>query len=226
MAWPLIAAIAGGLAGGLVNSLVGGGKAISGLGKGLTQLTKLDEDIVAYIKTLAGPQEAFMAQGQQLAGFGQETLQTTLQALREQALNPTASPGFKLAAEEGLRQIANNFSTQGAPDSGPAQIAAGRFMTGLAANERDRQLQTLYNVAQVGANITGGGQATEAALGFGAQRGGLFGERVALNQNIAELFGLRGKAQAEQVAGITGAFTGALGGGQKGGGGLLSLFAK
>jgi hypothetical protein len=59
------------------------------------------------------------------------------------ARDPTTSPQFQLLAREGLRSIQGDFSTGGDPASGPAQLAAGRYMVGLGASERERQDRNL-----------------------------------------------------------------------------------
>jgi hypothetical protein len=48
---------------------------------------------------------------------------------------------FDLAAKEGLDRIQKDFAVTGSPSSGSAQIAAGRFTTGLVANEQRRIFQ-------------------------------------------------------------------------------------
>lgn len=74
-----------------------------------------------------------------------------LPSLIESAQNPTVTPGFQRTAAEGLKAIQQNFATGGSAGSGSAQIAAGRFMTGLGDAERQRQTQAQQFMAGLSA---------------------------------------------------------------------------
>jgi len=111
--------------------------------------------------------------------------------LRRQVLSPESSAGYKLLSREGLDLLRGNAATTGDPYSGPSQIAQGRFQAGLAASERDAQIQRMFQLAGFGsqaggqstaqaANLLGaaGGPATNMAnlaQSQGAVQGGLYG---------------------------------------------------
>jgi len=119
-----------------------------------------------------------------------------LPQLSELALNPTMSAGYGLASREGLKSLQQNFATQGAPDSGPAAIAAGRFSVGLSANERDRQIDTLYRLAGFGNLAPGQANAalnTSASLLESGRAGAL---------SLAQLAAAKGANNAALIGGL------------------------
>lgn len=192
-----------GLIGGIVGAQLGGKKAVGGFNQALSGLTSFEQELSGYGQQLGFPEAAFTQTGQDISGLGSQTLQDTLAALREQALSPELSPQFQLLSREGLKQLAQQGATTGSPFSGPTQIAQGRFLAGLGASERERQLQNLYNVSQISSGLLGGGQATEAALGFGGLRSGIFGQRGGVQSNLANLRLGKGLQQAQNIYGLS-----------------------
>jgi len=138
--------------------------------------------------------------------------------LADRIQNPTLSPAFKLYAKEGLDTLRSNYATTGSPSSGPAQIAGGRFLEGLAANQLERTDNMLMNAA----NFQGQLPVTQepAYLGLGAQLamangqaraaanansdsggfGGLFGNII--GSGIGSFFGAGGKISSRDFKNI------------------------
>lgn len=155
---------------------------------------------------------------------GADALQPAIAGLEQQALNPTETPGFALAAKEGLNALQANFATTGSPQSGAASIAAGRFVSGLSAEALTRQQQSLQQLAQLGAqlalpahseNIQGNQQQVQLYDVLGRSVGRK--SQLQINQGLqkAETINAYGKAGEGLVSGVAGAY----GGGSTGAGG-------
>ena len=95
-----------------------------------------------YAETVAR-EAPFQAEALRRTQFGNAQLPT----IQNRLDNPTLSPGFDLASKEGLDTLRSNFSASGSPSSGPAQIAGGRFIQGLANDELGRFNENLYRAA-------------------------------------------------------------------------------
>jgi len=106
--------------------------------------------------------------------------------LRQQALSPESSAGYKLLSREGLDLLRGNAATTGDPYSGPSQIAQGRFQAGLAASERDAQIQRMFQLAGFSSQV--GGQST-------AQAANLLGAAGGPANNMANLAQSQGAVQ-------------------------------
>lgn len=133
---------------------------------------------------------------------------------------------FDLASKEGLDAIQRNFATSGSPSSGAAQIAAGRFTSGLVASEEQRRfarkearINNIFRLSGLGgvpSPTTGigeslsalniGQQSTQDLAGLQVQLGAVQAGRY---QNYANM--------AQQLGSIGSSY---LGGGGFGGGGF------
>ena len=133
------------------------------------------------------------------------TGQSGLAAFRDEALNPEVSPRFRLLAEEGLREIAGNYGAAGSPSSGAAQVASGRFMAGLAADERNRQTENLYRLAGLSQ------QALPFVQSLNQAQLGALGEEGAARRAAGNFKQAYGAAAAEQIQGYYGAAQSGLG---------------
>lgn len=121
----------------------------------------------------------------------------TLPRLTHDVMNPTLSAGFGLASREGLDLLSGNAATTGDPNSGPAQIAKARFMEGLLATERDRQIGDMFRLAGFG-----GAAGTQANNATGTAAN-LMGAAGNISGNIANMDIARG--------GVTGGLYGSIG---------------
>jgi len=98
------------------------------------------EDAVAAYNSRATP---FFGLEQSRGEFGQSFYPD----LQQRIQNPLASPTFQLYAKEGLNNLRSNFATTGSPSSGPAQIAGGRYLEGLAGQQLDKADNLLMGAA-------------------------------------------------------------------------------
>lgn len=97
-------------------------------------------DIINAIRAEEAPfKEAALRRTQ----FADEFLPT----IRERVARPQLSEGFKIASREGIDLLRKSFARTGSPSSGPAQIAAGRFLSDLAGRELDRFNENLFRAA-------------------------------------------------------------------------------
>lgn len=135
---------------------------------------------------------------------------------------------FDLAASEGLDQIQRNFATKGSPSSGAAQVAAGRFTSGLVASEEQRRIQrrearinNIFRLSGMGGipNPTTGVGESLQALNIGqASTQDLAGLQV--QQGAIQASGLQAWANtAQQIGSIASSYGGGFGGGFGGAGG-------
>lgn len=122
----------------------GGGK--GGGGSGTGQLSKILQGQLELQQQQFAREQPFYDIGLQRAQFGSGFLPDIEQAVR----NPTANPFYNLTAREGLTQLRNNFSVTGSPSSGSAQIAGGRFIAGLQADQLNNMLNRLMAVGGIG----------------------------------------------------------------------------
>jgi hypothetical protein len=121
------------------------GKASAGEKKAAAELEgerQRERDALAAYNARATP---FFGLEENRGEFGQ----SFFPGLSERINNPTASPTFKLYAQEGLNNLRSNYATTGSPSSGPAQIAGGRYLEGLAAQQLDKSDSLLLNAANM-----------------------------------------------------------------------------
>lgn len=102
------------------------------------------QQVLDYQQKIYGDTQPFRDISLHEAQRGSDIRDATTPYLLSNLLGPE-TPGergygadFDLASKEGLDSIQRNFAVTGSPSSGPAQIAAGRFQTGLVANEQRR----------------------------------------------------------------------------------------
>jgi len=115
-----------------------------GVGRKLRRERQKIEDALASYNTMAKP---FFGLEQNRGEFGQ----SFYPMLQQRIANPMLSPSFKLYGDEGIKMLRSNFAQTGSPSSGPAQIAAGRYLAGLGAH----QLDTADNMLLAAANFRG-----------------------------------------------------------------------
>ncbi len=137
---------------------------------------------------------------------------------------------FDLAASEGIDAIQRNFATRGSPSSGAAQVAAGRFTSGLVASEeqrrfarREARLNNLFRLSGLGgvpSPTTGvaeslsalnlAGQGTQDLAGLQVQGGAIDASRIGSYANLAYGVGnLAGSYGLSSFGGTGGGFGGA-----------------
>lgn len=116
------------------------GSNTSGVGNKLRRQRAKNEEALARYNQQAAP---FFNLAQNRGEFGQ----SFYPALRERIENPTASPTFQLYGNEGVDILRSNFARTGSPSSGPAQVAAGRYLAGLGAHQIDKADNMLLNAA-------------------------------------------------------------------------------
>ena len=145
----ITAAIVGGVIG--IGAGIGGGLAAGGAQKrGLRQAGHQIEEEMLRLRDFAEAQEAAGAPfGDMARQYGIAGVET-LAPLTETVHRGEASPDFQLLAREGLNSLQQNFATRGSPQSSAAGLAAGRYMEGLVAQERARQVENLFNLAKFG----------------------------------------------------------------------------
>lgn len=115
-----------------------------GVGKKLRRERQKIEEARARYNDMAEP---FFGLEQNRGEFGQ----SFFPQLQQRITNPTLSPSFQLYGNEGINMLRSNFAQTGSPSSGPAQIAAGRYLAGLGAH----QLDTADNMLLAAANFRG-----------------------------------------------------------------------
>ena len=168
----------------------GGQEAKKGLNQALGDLGRFTGRIEDYQGAVGTRADPYYGMAGRLGEAGTGAVEALLPTLIQLAQGQQPSEGFKLTAGEGLRQLAGNFATSGAPGSGPAQIAAGRFLSGLGASERDRQIQTLLSVAGLGGQL--GEPSGRMALSLEGIRAGLYNPLTDVYGRRAGLFTERG----------------------------------
>jgi hypothetical protein len=125
--------------------------------------------------------------------------------LAERIRNPTVSPLFKLYANEGLDTLRSNFATTGSPSSGPAQVAGGRFLEGLAAQQLDKGDQMLMAAA----NFRGQLPVTQEPAFLNSE----LGTRTARSNYATNAINSYNQQQAQDSSGFGGLFGNLLGAG-------------
>jgi hypothetical protein len=172
------------------------------------------EDALAQYNSRSTP---FFGLEQSRGEFGQ----SFFPALSERINNPLASPTFQLYAKEGLNNLRSNFATTGSPSSGPAQIAGGRYLEGLAGQQLDKADNLLMGAANfrgqlpmtqepqylgMNAQLSQGiAQAKQAdAANSGSGFGGLFGNLLGLGVSSLGAGGPFGSGGAFGKGGIWG----------------------
>lgn len=128
---------------GFLGNLFGGNSQSDSLDdaiKEMRRLRRFQEKVYAETTAREAP---FNAAALERTRFGNAQLPT----IQNRLDNPTLSPGFNLAAKEGLDTLRSSFSATGSPSSGPAQIAGGRFIEGLTNDELGRFNENLYRAA-------------------------------------------------------------------------------
>src|SRR3990167_4129573 len=119
----------------------------------------------------------------------QNQLPGLLNMLNAPASN-TVSPAFRLAGNEGLNLIRSNYATSGDPNSGPSQIAAGRFMEGLGAQEAQANInQNNFQTSGLLNLLGGGGPSPTTGT---AEAANLLGNTAGVSGNISSLLQSQG----------------------------------
>lgn len=212
MGFGIIGSVLGGVYGGIIGgaidigtSYLAGNEAKAGYRRGITSLREylanVEADRVAAREAAAAYQEPGIAAGQR-----SDVLGTALQPRLMDLLEPKISPGYALVAREGLNQIRQQYASGGSPNSGASQLAAGRFMSGLAAEEYDKQRQTLLSLA--GLAQQGGFQAGQLGLGYTGNLSGYNANIGNIYRDIASLKVGRGLTAAGQVQSMGQGFSG------------------
>lgn len=163
----------------IASALIGGGAAYLGAKEQAKAIKKATSTEQAFQNRLLDFQKEAYSGGQPFRDVALETLPT----LKDYVMNPTISPSFKLAGEEGLNLISSEAATAGSPTSGPAQIAKGRFMSGLASSESDRMMNNLFRLA---------GFTTGVSSETTSQAGNILGTAGGVAGNIANLQTMQG----------------------------------
>ena len=132
-----------------------------------------------------------------------------LPGLMGSVTSPTTSEGYKIAMKEGLDLISGNAAVSGDPNSGPAQIAKGKFGANLAASETDRIMDNIFKL--IGFTQSAGQQGTATAAN-------LLTGMASPYQNISDLYAAKGENTGALWGslGQTGMQAGLLGGKQLG----------
>ena len=217
----ITAAIVGGVIG--IGAGIGGGLASGGAQKrGLRQAGHQIEEEMLRLRDFAEAQEAAGAPfGDMARQYGIAGVEA-LGPLTETVQRGEASPYFQLLAREGLNSLQQNFATRGSPQSSAAGLAAGRYMEGLVAQERARQVENLFNLAKFGQFAPQQYEnAQERAARLRMQAAGLVETRAAATAGM----GLAEAAKQQAIWGGVGALgklIGGLGGGAPAGGGAPS----
>ncbi|TAL13949.1 hypothetical protein EPN95_04650 [Patescibacteria group bacterium] len=181
MPWPIIAAAA-----------IGAGASLIGANKQSAELRKARRGQEAYQNSLLDFQRMIYGEGAPFRDLAKGLLPDLLKRFSASP-ESVVSPAFSLIGKEGLNLLRSNFSTSGDPSSGPAQIAGGRFLEGLGAQEADRIIQQknlmnadLLNLAGFGTGTgsSASGQALSLSVPIGQTAG-----------NIADLTTTQGAVQ-------------------------------
>lgn len=120
------------------------------------------ETLLNIINQIRGEEAPFREAALERTEFGRSFLPTVRESIR----SPTLSPGFRLAAREGIERLQRRFAPRGSPSSGPAQVASARFLEGITARELDRFQQNLFSAANIQGALPGS-QATQLVGGLG-----------------------------------------------------------
>jgi len=157
MALGVGAAVLGGSAIGAIGNIIGG----SSQGRAIDRASRRQQD---FQNRLLDFQRMIFEIGQEQGAPFREAAIGALPGLINEVNNPTLSAGFDLASREGLEALRNSFTRSGDPNSGPAQTAGGRFMAGLLAAERDRQINNAFRLAGFGGDPSAANTRTAAQL--------------------------------------------------------------
>lgn len=212
--------------------IVGGARAAKEQRRGFRDALR---NVAEYQAGLRDYLDALQERGSIYAQTGIERARAGAKAfpgLVEAATNPTMTEGYRLAVREGLNQLQQNFATRGAPDSSAAALAAGRFLEGVTARERDRQLETQFKLAELarqagptglGYYNTGAGLYGPLGQSYGLMSDLFVGKTAANAAQIRQLWHLSGQNTETAVKMAAGAGMGAagVGGGAGGGAGAL-----
>src|SRR3990167_3131595 len=102
----------------------------------------------------------------------------------------TVSPAFRLAGNEGLNLIRSNYATSGDPNSGPSQLAGGRVMEGLGAQEAQANInQNNFQTSGLLNLLGGGGPSPTTGT---AEAANLLGNTAGVSGNISSLLQSQG----------------------------------
>jgi hypothetical protein len=197
----------------LAGSIYGSKKQSEGIKRGQDIQSRYYQELLDFQKQVYGESEPF----RDIALNRAELIESLMPDLTAKLLKPagsTVSERYKLAGREGMDLIRSNFATSGSPSSGPAQIAAGRFMEGLSAAEADRLInQENINTSNLlgftsgvpspttgvaeSANLLGAaggpaGNLSNLAVSQGAVTGGLYGSIGSDLSQMAMIYAMGG----------------------------------
>jgi len=184
-----IGAVGGGMALGSIGNIVGANAQTRALKRGQNIQRDYQNQLLEFQRMIYGDASPY-----------RDLATGLLPDLEASVRNPQTSEGFKIASQEGLDLLRSNAAVSGDPNSGSSQIAQGRFLSGLTASERDRQISDMFRLAGFGqgASSQAAGQSAQLlgaaggpaanmsnmAIQQGAVTGGLYGS---LGKDISQL---------------------------------------
>lgn len=167
-----------------IGDIIGGNKQNKAIDQASNIQQQYYNDLLTFQKEVYGDTGPFRDIALQRAQLLQNLFPDLLGKLNAPA-SDTVSPAFTLAGNEGLNLIRSNFATSGDPNSGPSQIAAGRFMEGLGSQEAQTNIGQQNFLTSGMLSLLGGGPSPTTGVGESANLLGMAGGSVNNLSNLA-----------------------------------------